>query len=956
MRKITTLLLSLLAVTLTFGKSVTKEQASQVANKYLSATSLKANRSVANSFNKSYNGITTYYVFNYTGGGFVVVSADDAATPILAQSDEGFIEENITNPEMRYWFENYSKEIAQIVEAKLDNTESLAEWNNILNNKIKSPSADVGPLLTTTWDQGSYYNFYCPAFIDGPLGKAYTGCVATAMSQIINYHQFPASGVGSHTYVHPLGTLTADYSATNYDFASMGTTANSMSFNAIATLMFHAGVSVNMGYGTPEGSAAYSGDVPYALTNYFNYDNKTIAMAYMSNHTATEWKAILMSELDASRPVYYSGSDPVAGGHAWVCDGYRSSDGRFHMNWGWSGSGNGYYAIGALSSGNGNFNSGNAIIYGIQPGNPNLIVRFTDLEPNNSVPFGPSFDIKCSVIAGTPNSVNLYIDDKLVFNTSQKTITYPWSTTAAGIGVHKFRVEAIAGTDTVYRNVNIGISEWKSEASGFNATSRGIGYLHAVDSNVVWGTATDGSSYGAVIQEFTKTINGGATWTTGIINNCEGLVPSMIFATSKDTAYAPMFKQTGLKAQGIYVTKNGGSTWARQVTASFKNSASFPNVVGFFNKNDGFCMGDPINGDFEIYTTSDGGTNWTIVPGTNIADPASGEFGVVGYYSIVGNNAWFGTNEGRVYRSIDKGLHWNASATTLGNTTYTDVEFRDALHGLAQDKSTSDGVFSETSDGGITWTAVTSTGDIGISDFCYVPGTENTWVSTGIGASYSFDGGHSWAPFPGTQTDQFLAVDFVNKNCGWAGTYNTDATTKGMYKYAGILDPANALNPATNLTAQNDNGSVQLSWSEPATIPLSYNIYRNDTLISNTTSLIYNDSPVAAGSQNYCVTSVYSLGESPKTCTTTFITLGIQNTSEVTFRIYPNPSSDVINIITPVKFSEVRIINSLGKVVYRNQTKGTNLRILTQGFEPGMYILQIYTGTQVVSKKVSIIR
>lgn len=952
MRKTTTLLLALMVATFAFGKSVTMEQAKQVANKYLSATSLKATPSVANSFSKSYNGITTYYVFNYAGGGFVVVSADDAAKPILAKSDEGFIETEITNPEARYWFENYSKEIAHIVASKAVNTESLAEWNKILSNGIKASTADVAPLLTTTWDQLQYYNYYCPAVAGGSGGKAPTGCVATTMGQIMKYYNFPATGIGSYSFNDSrYGQLSANFGATTYNFANMKAKATFSSYKEIATLLYHAGVSVNMNYAV-DGSGAQSESVPLAMSKYFNYDNSTIGIAYLENYSPTEWEALLKSELDAKRPLYYSGSDPTSG-HAWVCDGYSSSGGytMFHMNWGWSGSANGYFSIGALNSGNGDFNLGNAVVYGIKPGNPNLLVRFTDLDQNNLVQYGPTFNINGSVIKGTPTAVNLYIDGQVVFNTTQTTLSYPWNTAAAGIGTHKVRIEAIDATDTVYWEIKIGLSEWDLKASGFSNASRGLKYMHAVNKDVVWATAYDGINSANYIQEFTKTTDGGNTWTPGTINNCTGLEPSMIFAFSKDTAYVPMYVQTGSN-QGIYVTRDGGTTWSRQSTASFSNSSSFPNVVHFFNRNDGFCMGDPINGDFEIYTTSNGGTNWTLVPGANIADPISGEFGVVGYYSAVGDNAWFGTNSGRVYRTTDKGLHWNASATPFNSTDYTDVEFRDALHGLAQDKSTT-GSFAETSDGGITWTAVSSTGAYGTSDLCYVPGTENTWVSVDYGAYYSFDGGHSWATFPGTQAGQFLSVDFANTQMGWAGTFNTNATVKGVYKYSGTLE---ILSPVVNLTAQPGANNVQLSWTQPVTAPLSYNIYCNDILITNTTSLEYLDIPLTGGSLNYCVTAVYALGESPKTCATAEIVLGLAPNDQASYRIYPNPSSDIINVVAPAKFNEVRMINSLGKVVYRNNTKGTNLHILTAGMEPGMYILQIYTGTQTISKKVSIIR
>jgi hypothetical protein len=108
--------------------------------------------------------------------------------------------------------------------------------------------------------------------------------------------------------------------------------------------------------------------------------------------------------------------------------------------------------------------------------------------------------------------------------------------------------------------------------------------------------------------------------------------------------------------------------------------------------------------------------------------------------------------------------------------------------------------------------------------------------------------------------------------------------------------------------------------------------------------------------QMYCVTAVYEQGESLRTCTATWVALGISNTDVAAYRVYPNPANEILNIITPVKFTEVKMINTYGIVVYTNNTKGTNLHILTEGFEPGMYILQIYTGTRMISKKVLIMR
>jgi len=174
-------------------------------------------------------------------------------------------------------------------------------------------------------------------------------------------------------------------------------------------------------------------------------------------------------------------------------------------------------------------------------------------------------------------------------------------------------------------------------------------------------------------------------------------------------------------------------------------------------------------------------------------------------------------------------------------------------------------ILRETHDGGLTWQTINPEGPFLTSDLTYVPGTDNTFVSTGsasgaTGASYSFDGGNNWSQFLWTETDQFLAVDFVNNHCGWAGAFNTNAISKGIFKYTGILDPSAIRYPVTDLEAQPSGNSVQLTWAEPSTIPLSYNIYRNDTLLDNTTLLQYTDSPVAGGSQNYCVAAVYDQG------------------------------------------------------------------------------------------------
>ena len=963
MKKTATLLLCLLVITFTYGKSVTMEKANQVANKYLSANSLKSSHIIENSFSKSYNGITTYYVFNYTGGGFVVVSADDAAIPILAESDEGYIESEITSPEVRYWFESYSKQIAEIITSGADNTKSVIEWNNILNNNVKAALADVDPLLKDIkWNQDDYYNYYCPAGTGGPAGKAYVGCVATAMGQIMKYHNFPASGVGSHSYVDgKYGPQSADFGATNYNFNLMGNSASSGSYQQIAKLCYHAGVSVNMAYGA-DGSGAFSEDVPGALCKYFNYDNSTIRRVNSANYTPAAWIALLKSELDARRPIYYSGSSDTDG-HAWVCDGYRNSDNKFHMNWGWSGSANAYYAIGSLNPNSSyKFNTNNAIVLGIKPSNSELIVRFTDLEDNNSVTAGLSFNIKGKVVKGLPIAVKLFINNQLVYTTTQTSFSYPWNTSEAALGTYHIRIEAIDAIDTVYQEANIGLSEWLSKVSGFTEPARRINNIHAVNASVVWATALDGKG-DASINEFTKTSDGGETWTPGQVLGGTVYGIGNICGISKDKAFVSVYSSGNQdNTCGVYKTSDGGTTWT-QLAGALQGENSFANNVWFWNENEGMCHGDVDTkaNCFEIYTTSNGGTTWTRVPKANIGsgvNAASGEGGWTSVIQAIGTSTiMFGTNMGNLYISHDKGLTWIISNTGITPVTsgVQEICFKDELNGLVVQTTTST-VLKETHDGGTTWQSITPVGAFQRGDLSFVPGTDNTYVSTGSGASYSFDGGHSWSLAGGTEISAFTSVAFVNNTCGWAGGLNTSSLEKGVYKYIGSLVPAAVRNPVSKLTAEAIELTALVKWSAPVLVPLSYNIYRNDTLIHNTTDLQYLDPSVSKGQQEYCITAVYEQGESTRNCAYTTIALGISNTEQIGFHVYPNPAKEIINILTPFKISEVRLINCQGKVVYDNKTQGTNLHILTQGFEPGMYVLQIYSGLQVTSKKILVVR
>ena len=199
----------------------------------------------------------------------------------------------------------------------------------------------------------------------------------------------------------------------------------------------------------------------------------------------------------------------------------------------------------------------------------------------------------------------------------------------------------------------LGVSaQWAEQATGFSAASRGIRNICAVNSQVLWAAAYDGSGGAAPCQDITITTNGGTLWTPHTIAGVTNLDIANIVAYDATKAWACMYPPaTTTTGQGIYKTTDGGVTWVRQASATFSNASSFADFVYFWDPNLGYCVGDPINGEFEIYTTDDGGTTWTLVPGANIPNPVSGEYGVIGYFCVVGDITWFGTNKGQIGRA-----------------------------------------------------------------------------------------------------------------------------------------------------------------------------------------------------------------------------------------------------------------------------------------------------------------
>ena len=423
MKKIFIGLMALLVSVTLFAERVSVEDAALVANNFMRAASnsnikkaipakrmvLKANASVAE---------PQYYVYeNADGEGWVIIAANDAVTPVLAFSETGHFRTDNMPENIKHWMGLYDNFIKRIEKDGVEaSEEAIEEWNTLRKGQRRATEATVivEPLVKTTWDQDTPYWNKCPGT---GSNKAYTGCVATAMAQVMNFWQWPVKGSGSHSYrprdpndpesysTRYTSTLSANFGNTTYDWANMldsySGTSTSAQKTAVATLMYHCGVGTEMMYGNDEdgGSGTYTvnyldwdwgvttsnelGCAQNALYAFFGYKKEGLTgymrdgytesgRKYYDSWTDANWTAMVKAELDKQHPIMYGGASS-SGGHSFICDGYRS-DNYFHFNWGWSGSNDGYYQLSKLKPGSGgagggsyDFSQDQDVIIGIVP-------------------------------------------------------------------------------------------------------------------------------------------------------------------------------------------------------------------------------------------------------------------------------------------------------------------------------------------------------------------------------------------------------------------------------------------------------------------------------------------------------------------------------------------------------------------------------------------------------------
>lgn len=275
-----------------------------------------------------------YYAFNLEQG-YVIVSGDDEMTELVGYAENGFFDAENVPPQMQLWLDGYAEYVAAVQSGK-------AKARKILLSD--SPSVVVEPLVTTKWNQDAPFNNFAPEYTDdnNNTQRCATGCAATAMAQIMKFHNWPEQGVGHYSYEHQsFGTISSDFSKHVYDWTNMIDRYNNGEYSnvqadAVALLMKDCGVSLNMNYGPVSGASIYS--YTPAFKNYFRYSSRTVNR---SGCETAEFTRIITDELQEGRPIIYCGTGED-GGHAFVVDGYDTNY-FLHVNWGWGGYSDGYF-------------------------------------------------------------------------------------------------------------------------------------------------------------------------------------------------------------------------------------------------------------------------------------------------------------------------------------------------------------------------------------------------------------------------------------------------------------------------------------------------------------------------------------------------------------------------------------------------------------------------------------
>ena len=912
-----TLIVMLAGMTALNAHPVDAAKAKAIGQKFVSANF--NNNMESSELQLVYTGVSDrseacFYAFNVGQEGFVIVSADDRFRPIVGYSDEGPFETENMSPELEFY-------LGKIIEARTSRAAVLddrtaEEWQSVTTTGMllsRNGGRGVDYICTTKWNQDSPYNFYAPEASSGPGGRCYAGCVATAMSQVMKRWNHPLQGTGSHSYYcYGYGMQSANFGNTTYDWEHMPDRlagASQQEIEAVALLMYHCAVAVDMGF-SPSGSGANSWDVPSAIRQYFSYSNQA-TLRGRDEYSLNNWQNMLKEQFDIGWPVYYSGFSE-SGGHAFVCDGYDDNN-LFHFNWGWGGSSDGWFVIDEID-----YAGWAQAVFNYVPSD---VYNYQPLQPENlTVESSYDFDYSATLNWTNP-SQNIHFNN--LSSLDQIVITRD------GVIIHTIDNPAPGANMTFTDHYMPAMVSYGVYAIAHNAAG-----LPAVENNVQLGP----------ICRWTVTMSSSNAqgWHEGslsFVNEAGNEVANLTLNSTNAN------RAINLPLGHVEIHWNVPTQAIENMSFSVKDAND--NVKAHYQGS----SNDLVNGLFYIInntcndkdTETDGPTNLTATvtgQNVNLNWTAPVMIAPINYH---------------VYRD-------NILYATTTDAHFTDTEGIDIFHNYCVTAFTEDGE-----------TMASNYCNVLPESPCEAPTNFRYEMTTPVRVSLSWDAPNptptGYVLYRRARGEEFKRVKLtsnpsttdnlsnqVDEHFEYAVVaYYRDSDCYSSYASTESHPELNFLSVNKTIIPQNltffiHEGHVILQWSE-ATMAERYNIYRDGVRIGHSSGTDFIDySANASQTYRYTVTGKYgNLESNPSNEVYIDWTTGIDENAYAT-TIYPNPTSGMVYIESH-GLQEVGIFNMMGQELLRQNAINGQATIDMTALPEGTYFVKL-TGSQNEVKKI----
>ena len=864
-------------------------------------------------------GENCFYTFNVGGTCFVIVSADDCYRPVVGYSTEGRFETENMSPELSYYLDNIVKGRSQ-QHLRKQSADVASEWKLLLNSgnvASRNNGKAATHLVQTLWNQNDPYNRFCPDDHGGPGGRAYAGCVATAMSQLMKYWDYPTQGTGTHSYTPNGGwgsypsypTQTANFGETTYRWDKMPFRISNGSpeeeINAVAQLMYHCGVSVNMMY-SPKGSGAYSFDVPEAIMNYFSYSEHAVYRSRY-NHSLSQWQDMLKESFDLGWPVYYSGHN-ADGGHAFVCDGYDDND-LFHFNWGWGGSGNGWFVIDEID-----FSGDAGAIFNFVPENA---YNYTSLAPSNFKAI-PNLDNEFSATVSWTNptmTINntaipniekmVLLRDGVVIHETEPTtpganmsfVDHDGIPTSVSYSVYAV-CQGVIGNKAFANNVNLGPKcTWTVSTTSNNAGWQG-------------GKLVFSNSAGSVIDEVTSV-------ETGTHNQHVEMPQGRVVFTWN----AP---KTATDIAFFILDSNNDTVF------SFNGNSSDMPIGIFYETNNACGSTESCDAPYATNVTING--NDAVVTWTSAA---TGEYGFNIYrngllYDMVHNVSSF-TDSGAAHENhcyFVTAFCANGESAPSDECCTPTTSSCEVPHNLTYE-------ILETGRVKLQWERPASENLTGY--MVYRRENSNPYKRIKLVNASGTSLTDSHALTDGTRYQYQVTAFYQNSQC------ESDPALSLSNPNLNYVEINNTIIPGRLTVEKDENGIFVLEW-DPAYAATSYNVYRNgERIASNRTACTFSDTSPTEGWCCYTVTGVIGSVESNPSNTVCISTTSVAE-NQTPVALYPNPSTGTVHVVAE-GHKEITVFNVFGQEELHTISDNNDVVLNLSHLTDGTYLIKTVTGS-----------